>query len=317
MFTHQPGHCLKILLTGGSGFIGSAVLDALASRAEVEVFALTHKKPLIPHAKNVRVITGGMANVGASRLVQIKPDVVLHLARPTMPALRGLGRKLAAFSGYWQNAAFIKNIVKTCPQTRLVYVSGSLMYGINTHGQKHTEQSELNPISFARDYVRTEQPILTCLHEGKMPVTVLRVPWVLGAGSWFGWVYGSHFTRFGTIPVFGDGQNQMHFILRKDFAKWMCDDLLKTDVNGIRNVFSPTVMTQLEFANMLAHHLGCTLDHHTGFYEKAIREAFTSTIELGTDFNDVQIAHSAFSEELVLLAHGLLENKQRVFAKRP
>ena len=72
---------MKILVTGAAGFIGAALVEALARRADVKaIVAFDQAQPPSAHAK-VAAVTGNLAYAPTARsLVDGNVDVVFHLA---------------------------------------------------------------------------------------------------------------------------------------------------------------------------------------------------------------------------------------------
>lgn len=213
-------------------------------------------------------------------LKETRPDIIFHLGRPTFPRFRKPGRIAAGIYGQYLNKAFLKRISEATPNSRVIYLSGSLMYGESLPGHPHDEDAPLRPISFARHYFRTEKPLVAA--KQSLDIRLIRVPWILGEGSWFAWVYAAHFRKTGKVPLFGKGDNLMHFIFRKDLSPLLFEYALHS-THRTNNLFSPVVLTQAAFANKLARLLNAQVDRVShNKYEKAIHEAFTSNIELAT-----------------------------------
>ena len=175
----------KVLVIGGSGFTGQHLLKSL-SIGGFEVFAIQNKSPL-PAYPGIRVIKGGIRAVDHKLIDEIKPDMVFHFARPKFPLLRKAGRILAARYAAVQNRNLIRELEKSDHPVSLLFASGSLMYGSSP--VPPDEDSPLHPVSFARQYYPGETPVLKALKQGRIPVMVIRFPWLLGAGSWFDWFY--------------------------------------------------------------------------------------------------------------------------------
>ena len=72
---------MKILVTGAAGFIGAALVEALAERAEVErIVAFDQAEPVSKHAK-VEAMTGNLAYAPTARsVVDAGVDTIFHLA---------------------------------------------------------------------------------------------------------------------------------------------------------------------------------------------------------------------------------------------
>ena len=300
---------MKVIVTGGAGFIGSALLDELFKTSDIDIFAVTHKTPLAERHQQIKQLSGGLSALTLDKIQNLQPDVVFHLARPTFPTLRFFGRWLAGFQGGYLNKRLLNNLRKGAPRCKLVYLSGSLMYGEGRQGEKHLESAPLNPISYARQYVRTEAPIVSSLSDYNNQHLVIRVPWVLGNGSWFNWVYGTHHKKHGSIPFFGKGDNSMQFILLENLARHTIKLSQDLTAIGIRNIFGSATLTQYEFANQIATQLNCELDSSTVSFETAIQEAFRSNIELGTEFKLELDSYEQFDQRLKELIDGFLKNK--------
>lgn len=298
---------MKAIITGGSGFIGRSILDELKNQNDFEIRTVVHDAPLATRHQDFEQWSGGIAAITEKRLKQFEPDIILHLARPTMPQWRWIGRVVAGFQGAAMNKSLLKKIEEYAPNCKLIYLSGSLMYGESSN--PHFEKSPINPISYARQYVRIETPIIKSLEQKDNNHLVIRVPWVLGDGSWFQWIYADHFKKTGAIPLFGAGNNQMQFISRKSLAKTALSMAIDPKVNGIRNVFGETMMSQLGFAQMMTNQLKCELDSNTNFYEKAIQEAFQANIVLDSSFAFDRETREQFNGQLNELVQGLLQNK--------
>ncbi len=78
---------MKILITGGTGFIGAAVLDKLDLNAEdVKILNLT-RNSLIPNSKKVEHFKCDLSNLKTyeKKVENFEPEVVIHLAWEGIP----------------------------------------------------------------------------------------------------------------------------------------------------------------------------------------------------------------------------------------
>jgi len=272
----------KVLVLGGSGFLGRQLIKELIIQG-YEVSAIEHSKPLDDN-KNIRIIKGGIGAVDSRLTDAVRPDTVFHLARPTFPYLRKTGRLLAAHYAAILNGRLIRELASSHQKPRLVFASGSLMYGSSP--LPHDEDAPIRPISYARQYYRGEMPIIKALESGKIPVKIIRFPWILGKGSWFEWFYLKSMEQSRAVPLFGKGDNMMEILDIHDavgIALKYADDNVES---GIYNLVSAGPITQLKFATAVSRASGFPVKDYreifSGRMEKEAMEAFNSNIVLAT-----------------------------------
>ena len=127
---------MKVLITGGAGFIGSHVTDRLIARGDtvtvIDNYATARRDSLTPHPR-LNIVEGTIADVNlVNRLFdELGPDVVLHAA--------------AAFKDpdNWQEdaitntlgTAIVVQATKRTSVKRLIYLQTALCYGLNPREQ--------------------------------------------------------------------------------------------------------------------------------------------------------------------------------------
>ncbi|MEJ2596393.1 MAG: NAD(P)-dependent oxidoreductase [bacterium] len=272
----------RAIILGGSGFIGKAVLEKL-KRENIEILAVTHKRPIAEDEK-VRVIGGGINSLTSQSIDHFSPDVIFHCARPTFPYFKRRGRQLAAIQSSFLNKKLIRHISVSGSRPRLLFLSGSLMYGRGE--QPHGEDSPLHPVSYARQYARGEKPILKAIGKENMTVQVIRLPWIIGRGSWFQWFYLDAIQKYQAIPFFGDQSNRMEIIDIEDAAKFIVQVARNQTSSAVINLPAKEAITQKEFVSMVSRIMNVPAVDFRQLYghklEKETVEAFQSTILLKT-----------------------------------
>lgn len=275
------------LVIGGSGFLGKHLLAELVTSG-IHVFAIENKTK-IPQHNNVTVIKNGFASITFDLIEKINPDVVFHCARPTIPKLRRLGRKLAAISAASYNHSLIEKLKNTKNKPLLAFASGSLMYG--NSAKPIDENTPLNPISYAKQYHKGEKPLLIALSKNDYPVMILRFPWLLGNGSWFKWFYLNPISTHNAIPILGKGLNHMEILDVNDAARLMIRYAYEKNSPGIYNLYSGLSGTQHQFAKSVSEIYHVVVKKHTDLFtgniEKETIEAFTSNIKLTTLYPEI------------------------------
>lgn len=271
----------KALVIGGTGYLGRHLIAALKA-GNFSIYAIQHKRPVSEDA-GVSVIPGGIRAVNRRLINTIRPDVIFHLARPVVPYFKKFGRLVAAQLAARNNQKLIHELQRSENRPLLLFASGSLMYG--NSGQPHTEMAALNPISYARQYVGGEMPLVNCVAEKSYPLVLIRLPWLLGNGSWFKWFYLDNIFRNQAIPAFGDMSNMMEIIDVNDAARLMIRIAGRIEGAGVHNILTQGAISQQEFAETIAGVFSAEiLDHKKllGKTEKAALEAFQSSIRLNT-----------------------------------
>jgi len=244
----------RVLLLGGTGFIGSAVLAQLRVRSDLRVMVLGHSTVNYRELEDVNLVVGSLSTFDLSWIDIFEPDTIFHLAR--LSGRTAQGRRLAAARGRFANRRLIAKLRTLKAPPRVLYVSGTLVYG--DRGEEWADEtSPILPAAYARQYIAAERPWMTEQERGELPVTMLRPPWVVGAASWFRAHYAQALVRQGLVPCYGDGANWMTFIDVEDCAGLVLH-LAEHGVPGnCYNLFAPAQHArQRDFVDVLATHTG-------------------------------------------------------------
>jgi nucleoside-diphosphate-sugar epimerase len=300
----------KVLVLGASGFIGSAMLAELMQQADrFEVTVLEHKKPTAHHAGKVIKISGDLLRTDWSFLKGNPPDIVFHFARIHSTRYKAAGRYLAAIKGYFANVRLLRALRELPQPIKLVYVSGSLMYG---EGEGKTESAPLSPVSFARQYKIAEWPFLKANPENNVQITLARVPWVLGFGSWFKAFYHDQIRKLNKVPSYSSENVKMNFIDLEDCVKALMM-IPFLPFKPVVNLFLKEPVAYGEFIGILSEAYRVkeiqqfTKEELTRYYEKALVEAFTLPVILGTQYPEmVEAFNYRYSDTAAMLRDKLL-----------
>ena len=212
----------RILVTGGAGFIGSHVSEALL-RGNVllgivdnldDFYSPAWKEANLETIRRIGKFDFFGHDICAmdrmrETVATMKPDVVIHLA-----ARAGVRPSIEQPSLYEHvNLAGTVNLLELCREfqvSRLIFGSSSSVYGASSRAPFSEEQSDLRPISpYAATKLSGELFCYTYAHLYKLPVVSLR----------FFTVYGprqrpdlaihkflGRIERGQPIPIFGDGE---------------------------------------------------------------------------------------------------------------
>lgn len=278
------------LVLGGTGYIGSPLTDLLIADPDYRVTVLVHHSVDHRRLEGAHLIEGSIQDLDHSLFKHDPVDVIFHLARNRgRRRLGAFGRKLAAGSGRRANQRLIASLRELSDPPKVVYVSGSLVYG-DCEDELVTERMPLNPIAFAREYVLAEEPWMEEAECGQVPTVILRPPWIFGNDSWFKHFYLSHIRSTGSLPQYGEGNNWMTLLHVND-----CAGLIKAYADqpvGTYNIFMGEHLTYSEFIERLARRLDLPVKKYSDAellrsHGKTFYEAFTFSCKLGTDHEEV------------------------------
>lgn len=127
---------MKVLITGGSGFVGSHLADRLLARNDnvlvIDNFSTGRKDNLKPH-QNLKVIEASIADTALMQQIftQFKPDVVVHAAASYKDPDNWI-------EDCYSNVLGTVNVIsaaKNAGCNRIVYFQTALCYGLNPKEQ--------------------------------------------------------------------------------------------------------------------------------------------------------------------------------------
>lgn len=283
----------RVLLLGATGFIGTQILNLLRRRAHLRVMVLGHRNVNYRALEDIDLVVDDLKRFDLSWIERFKPDTIIHLAR-----FRGrgrLGRTVAAHRGRRANRRLIAWLCERAPNIRVLYVSGTLMYG--DQGERIVdEQTPLNPIAYAREYFAAEEPWLDAQREGLLPITIVRPPWIIGPGSWFHHHYVFPALNNGEVPLYGSGQNWMSFLDITDCAGSVLNVAERSEPGKVFNLFAPgQIVRQIEFVSALSDAMGVGVrqidDDKFGNMDRAAWEALTFSLRASTNNEEVSCGY--------------------------
>ena len=267
----------NILILGASGFIGYPLYEILKDKKDIHLKVLLRKPDKRFDKKHVLI--GDIKTFDWNHL-PFEPDVVYHLARINASRFQRIGRWIAAQKGRRANLKLKKYLSHLPNACKLIYVAGSLSYGNSNF--PITEKSPLSPISFAKEYILAED-VWFQKSVGNLSTQIVRIPWVLGDGSWFRTFYVQPILKEKKIPQYGKGDNVMTLIDVFDVVKCLVNI---NSNDSILHITGPVVVTQKEWLDYLKQQLQLPIrEVPLSNYETAIQEAFTSSIDFKSQYN--------------------------------
>ena len=168
---------MKALVTGGTGFIGSHLVEALLQRG-AEVRCLVRKTSDVTWLKTLPVayVYGDCTDKTSLSGIVRDVDQVFHLA--------GVTKAVSEQTYFEVNAHGTQNLIHACLEShphpdRFIYLSSQAAAGPSRNGCKRTESDECEPVSpYGRSKRMGEE--LALAHGDELPLVILRPPVVYG-----------------------------------------------------------------------------------------------------------------------------------------
>lgn len=248
---------MKFLILGATGFVGNSLLIYLKGIGQVDITAVVHSTKPDKYYDGVNYITAALEDISYELLHKGSYDYIFHLARIPGNRFGNLGRRLAGYKGANANKRLLR-IINTLPiKPKIIYLSGSLMYGHNP-GHIKDEKDDLRPAGFARYYFHAEKPLLGAINNGSQQVMMLRAPWIIGEGSWFKQLYTQYITKNHTVPVYGNANRKMSLITVEDCAAMLYHYAFNASFGKVYNIYGWQDIVYSDFINLISAAYGCT-----------------------------------------------------------
>jgi nucleoside-diphosphate-sugar epimerase len=201
---------MRALVTGGTGFVGRHLIDALLRRGDqVTALVRTPAKAAGLGERGVRLVAGDLADTASLTEAARGQDVVYHVAGLTA------GRSEAEFHSVNQEGtARLVAAAARVSTARVVLVSSMAAAGPAARGARHTGAEPAQPVTaYGRSKLAGEETVKA----GPLPWTIVRPPAVYGP-------FDTELLRLfravklGIVPVFGDGSQELSMVYGPDLG---------------------------------------------------------------------------------------------------
>jgi len=261
----------RILITGGSGFIGSHVTERIcAAYPEAEVVVLDkmtyaadvhHILPLIANDR-VQLVVGDVCDYDVCRRVIKGCDVVIHAAAESHVDRSFQNSMVFTRS----NTLGTHTIMETCRELkvqRIIHISTDEVYGEMLDGSCDESQI-LNPTNpYSASKAAAEMIVNGYRHSFKIPVLMVRANNIYGIRQYPEKLIPHTIMSLITgrkIQLHGNGANIRHYLAAKDFAHALVMLIECGESNEIYNIGSPDEFTNNDVARMVCKEYGADFD---------------------------------------------------------
>ena len=247
---------MKIIITGGAGFIGKHLVNYLLDKGNVitifDNFSNSEENSMGYFIKNgVKVINGDIRKFEEILKETENQDILIHLA-----AKISVSESILNPSETFEvNVDGTKNVLEACKRSnikKVIIASSAAVYGESVPKIKLKENTKTNPISpYGKSKLVMEQEI----RKNNIDCIILRFFNIFGIGQTP--EYAGVITKFiemistnKPLEIFGDGMQTRDFVSINDVVESIYD-AIKNGKNGTYNIASGKAITINELAKFM------------------------------------------------------------------
>lgn len=254
----------QVLVLGGSGFIGSHVVDVLIERGYRVRVLDRQPEAFRPPLPNVEYIRGDFSDASLLSEALTGVDAVIHLVSATVPSTSNLN-PVADIQGNLINTVNLLGAMRALGVRNIVYLSsGGTVYGIPTQ-DPIPEDHPANPISsYGIVKLAIEKYLFMESHLHGLRHCILRASNPYGPRQGHGGVQGVigtylwRIARGQPIEVWGDGTVVRDFLHVRDVAE-LAVTAVGSDASGVFNAGFGEGTSILEIVDHMRATTGQTL----------------------------------------------------------
>lgn len=291
---------MKVVVTGGAGFIGANLCRVLAGQAEVDqVVALddlsTGDRRNLFGIDGVDLVEGSILDAGLLDQIVGDADAVVHLAaRPSVP--RSLSDPMASHHTNVTGTMEVLEAARRGGRPHVLVASSSSVYGANRELPKREDMATLPISPYAAGKLGAEAATLAYGHSFDLPVLAFRFFNVFGPLQAAGHAYAAVVPSFVAaalrgepIPVHGDGLQTRDFTFVGSVAAVLTDAVLRTVTSpGPVNLAFGTRVSLLDLIATLETVMASPLERaYTEPRAGDVRDSQADTARLRTLFPDI------------------------------
>jgi nucleoside-diphosphate-sugar epimerase len=246
---------LKVLVTGGAGFLGQHLVTALQERGDaVRVVdrPSPHTERLAQHG--VAVYPGDIRQPASLTVPMQGVDAVIHLA-----AMSAVWSPMDEYHAV--NVTGTENVCRAALAEgvgRLVHVSSWTVYGMGTR-QPATENQPLTPLGepYSVTKVIADRLVRRMIAEDHLPAAIIRPDTIFGPGDHVHIGRMADRLRAGRSIIVGLGRNAMPFVYVTDVVQGLLLAMDRPEAVGqAYNIANDQPLTQEELLRAIAEEVG-------------------------------------------------------------
>jgi nucleoside-diphosphate-sugar epimerase len=246
----------EILVTGGTGFLGSHLVPALQDRGDsVRVLAFPTEETSLLEARGVAVYRGDIRDPQAVVAAMQDADGVMHLA-----GMMGVWRPMDEYRAV--NVTGTENVCRAAlaEGARVVHVSSWTVYGMGL-GNPVAEDSPLMPMRepYAMTKAAGDASVQRMITEDQLKAVIIRPGTVFGPGSELNFSRIADRVRTGRWVIVGSGRNAIPLVYVTDVVQGLILALERESAVGqAYNIGNDRPLSQRQFLHAVAREIGAS-----------------------------------------------------------
>lgn len=242
---------MKVLITGGAGYVGTELVKKLVNHPEVSEIIIYDNLTRGSYSffltqgiggDHIRFIQADILNTRKLKKVLKEVDIVYHLAARIQTPFAETDPHLFEQVNHWGTAELTYALEESTNIKAFIHVSSISVYGASTKGKKLNDQSKVNPrTNYGISKMRGEGFVERLMKLNRFPVYLLRVGNVYGHSNSMRFdavinrfAFEANFTK--RINIHGDGQQSRAFIHVDQLSKNLAALPFKDVPSGIYNM---------------------------------------------------------------------------------
>lgn len=258
---------MRILVTGGAGFIGRHLVESFLSEHEITIYdnlSNSSKSDIAHLLDKVNFVKGDILDYKTLLKSSKGVDVVIHLAAK-IDVEDSINHPEQTMN---VNVNGTQNVLQCCVKNKInkiIFASSAAVYGDND--EMITEKSQTNPISpYGNSKLLAENKIRSFAQKNNLDAIILRIFNIYGKGQTE--QYAGVITKFAkniaqNIPleIFGDGKQTRDFIFINDVIESFHHSLDNIHgKNSTYNIGTSKATSITELADMMIKNSGKKLE---------------------------------------------------------
>jgi len=252
----------KILITGGSGFVGTNIIDKLPKDI-YEIFSLDIEEPKI-HFNNVNYLNMDIRSSRLGKLIKkVKPKIILHLAAQSSVAISSKDPALDNDVNLNGSLNLYLNSTNSNIEQFISFSTGGAIYGEEL-GKKFKETDTTKPLSpYGISKLNFENYLnyFSAIKKFNFQTTILRPsniygPWQNPQGeAGVVSIFADKMLRNENVSIFGDGSQYRDYVYIDDVTEFVFKTI-NDKAEGTFNISNGKVTKTIEVFNYISDIVG-------------------------------------------------------------